>query len=124
MATNQYQEIEYTETSNELKQMETLGDPQTTERISGERQIKVKDSKQYEVDDDDGDTERRHFSSLPGNQAYASAAKASLKSGEERPSYLLENSEFGLKIRNKAIECEEEKKSAQNLDDSQVSGPG
>lgn len=28
----QYEEIEYTETTNELKQMDTLGDPQTTER--------------------------------------------------------------------------------------------
>ena len=64
-----YEEIEYTETANEFKATEDLGDPQTTERIGQDKVAsKLKDTtydSRYEGDD--GDTERRHFSSLPGN---------------------------------------------------------
>jgi len=72
MATNQYEEIEYTETTNGLKAMESMEDKQTTERVGADHSPnKQKDKAKYENrydDDGDGDTERRHFSSIPGIQ--------------------------------------------------------
>jgi len=62
---------------------------------------------------DDGDTERRHFSSLPGNQSFSSSSKPAGKAEEGRHSYLLETTHQALQIRNRAIgEAEEEEKKA------------
>ena len=81
-----YQEIEYTETHPELKHTENIDttlDPQTTERnqgiistpTNGGGDVKLKSGKGAEkgyegfvqAAGEDGDTERRHFSSLPGS---------------------------------------------------------
>ena len=59
--------------------------------------------------DDGGDTERRHFSSGGGAQAFQSASKVALTVGESdnnRPSYPLETS-------NRQLYVEEEKKDDQ-----------
>ena len=85
----QYQEIEYSETVNELKPTENIeagDDPQTTERNMGGMLMSQQDAHNSALksagggDDsvgnyggfmqapgDDGDTERRHFSSLPSS---------------------------------------------------------
>lgn len=81
-----YQEIEYTETHPEFKHTENIDttvDPQTTERnqgiistpTNGGGDVKLKIGKGAEkgyegfvqAAGEDGDTERRHFSSLPGS---------------------------------------------------------
>lgn len=87
MATNNmqnYEEIEYTETQNETKQTENIDestDPQTTERNLGGI-IKAESATQQHLNPakkctehaydglnvetgEDGDTERRHFTSVP-----------------------------------------------------------
>ena len=64
-----YQEIEYTETHPELKQSETMDlsqDPQTTERTTP-KSSKENEKGYEQAAGEDGDTERRHFSSLPGS---------------------------------------------------------
>ena len=108
---HQYDELEYTETQNELKNDESQ-DPQTTERNlgiiqteNGQSQLKgVKsgDKNSHEMAygaEEDGDTERRHFSSLPANQSFQSAALTAEK--DPRQSYLLDTSSGDLKLREK-----------------------
>ncbi len=118
---HQYDELEYTETHNELKADESQ-DPQTTERNlgiiqneNGLSQLKGANSAEKNGKDrsygaeDDGDTERRHFSSLPANQSFQSAALTAEK--DPRQSYLLDTSS-DLQLRNKVSDevYEEEKK--------------
>lgn len=124
-----YAEVNYTDTHNDHKQTETIDtshDPQTTERnlgmISSDSKTNaLKNEHEYEKAGaagtiEDGDTERRHFSSLPGNQAYASSSlqpaldKDSAEKG--RPSYLLDSSKRQLNTVDKELieTYEEEKK--------------
>ena len=110
----QYQEIEYTETIPERKSTESMDqsqDQQNTERKAGGVEIKDggKDKiKGYDqAAGDDGDTERRHFSSLPGNSAYNSNAKALSVMDTSQTSFNMGSSTRALQVRG----IEEEKKS-------------
>ena len=138
-----YQEIEYTETQIELKKstetIDDISDPQTTERNlglmksdkSGNPQLKGSKhsvektlSNHFKNDSvENGDTERRHFGSIPSIQSFQSASPLGTESEEKsdsRPSYM-ETSNRQLQIRFKAdLEEEEKKEVGHHMEDGQV----
>ena len=121
-----YQEIEYTETIPEMKQTESIDDSQdqqNTERNSGgpeqlKEGAKDKIGNYDQAAGDDGDTERRHFSSLPGNQAYNSNTKALGQMDTSQTSFNMGSSTRALQVR--GIEEEEKKEVGQYRSDGPV----
>lgn len=138
-----YQEIEYTETQIELKKstetIDDITDPQTTERNlglmkadkTGTTQLKgvklsaEKGQSNHYINEpgENGDTQRRHFGSIPSIQSYLSASplgNSSEEKSDNRPSYM-ETSNRELKIRfNVDAEEEEKKEVGHHMEDGQV----
>ena len=96
-----YQEIDYNETGNDIKQTDYNDDPQTTERNLGNG----KSSGAYSglpnqtMTGDDGDTERR-FSQVTNNNTASKDTHLKMKNEYGRSSHMLETTTKALKYQN------------------------